>query len=660
MLSHNRKHIFSLLLFLFFQNQLWSMTDRYRCMWREDPSTTMTIGWEQVSGNDPVVYYDEYDGGMEPLNYGFSKTVDRKVWSKGMSNHFARLTNLRPNTVYYFIIKDSEGISARMSFKTTPDNPYERLSIIAGGDSRNHRKARRNANLLVSKLQPHAVMFGGDMTGGDIERQWKAWLDDWQSTMTKDGRLTPIIPARGNHEKSNKSIVDIFDVKNEKIRYALNFGGSLLRVYTLNSMVAAGGDQRQWLEEDLNASSHIKWKMAQYHHAIRPHNSKKSERNTQLKNWANLFYQYGVNLVCESDSHVAKSTYPIRPSRERGSDEGYIRDDERGTVYVGEGCWGAPLRRNDDIKSWTRASGSFNQFKWIFIGLDGIEVRTVKVDNAKEVASVSEYDIFSPPAGLDIWNPSSGAVIKIGARPSIVAVNHQPVIKREPLVSRSKRESQPSPSVIIPEKAKQSRTSTRLLNIKPIEIYGFEAKVNSDEEIMVQWLTKNEHLMPTFEIQRSTDGKHYTTFARIKGTGEYANGKENTYKIRDQIKNISIGASPKYRLKHIHQNGDVMLIQAKTNVKSKPVPKWNHYDKLQTNPRTGQIQFKYKLDEPAKVLVKLLNTSEQQVLKNEFRNSNGGNFLQSIDVSSMAKGEYLLIIEANSQIIQQYKVEKRI
>ena len=62
-----------------------------------------------------------------------------------------------------------------MSFKTAPDNPYERLSIIAGGDSRNHRKARCKANFLVSKLRPHAVMFGGDMTGGDIERQWKVW-----------------------------------------------------------------------------------------------------------------------------------------------------------------------------------------------------------------------------------------------------------------------------------------------------------------------------------------------------------------------------------------------------------------------------------------------------------------------------------------------------
>jgi len=217
---------------------------------------------------------------------------------------------------------------------------------------------------------------------------------------------------------------------------------------------------------------------------------------------------------------------------------------------------------------------------------------------------------------------------------------------------------------MIPAKEEEPVIATRLINIKPIEIYGFEAKMISNE-VMVQWLTKNEHLMPTFEIQRSTDGEHYTTFARIKGTGKYANGKENTYQIRDKFNNYTLDGVPKYRLRHIHQNGDIMLIQAKINKKPKPklqpvTPKWNHFDKLQTNPRTGQIQFKYKLDEPASVLVKLLNTADQQVLKNEFKNSNKGNFLQSIDVSNMAKGEYLLIIEADSEVIQQYKVEKRI
>ncbi|HFC01027.1 MAG TPA: hypothetical protein ENJ53_09510, partial [Phaeodactylibacter sp.] len=60
-----RKYIFAyLFLFIFFQNNLSATTGRYRCMWREHPATTMTIGWEQMSGNNSIVYYDELDGGQ--------------------------------------------------------------------------------------------------------------------------------------------------------------------------------------------------------------------------------------------------------------------------------------------------------------------------------------------------------------------------------------------------------------------------------------------------------------------------------------------------------------------------------------------------------------------------------------------------------------------
>jgi hypothetical protein len=90
-----------------------------------------------------------------------------------------------------------------------------------------------------------------------------------------------------------------------------------------------------------------------------------------------------------------------------------VRDNKKGTVYVGEGCWGAPLRPSDDAKSWTRAYGSFNQFKWIFIDKNLVEVRTIKVDNAEAVSSVPNDNAFMIPDSLDIWNPENGSLVEI-------------------------------------------------------------------------------------------------------------------------------------------------------------------------------------------------------------------------------------------------------
>ena len=89
-----------------------------------------------------------------------------------------------------------------------------------------------------------------------------------------------------------------------------------------------------------------------------------------------------------------------------GNQEGFIRDDVNGVVYIGEGCWGAPLRPVDDNKFWTRHSGSFNQIKWIFIDQSKIEIRTIKTDNADIVGSLKDKNRFTMPLNINIWTPA--------------------------------------------------------------------------------------------------------------------------------------------------------------------------------------------------------------------------------------------------------------
>lgn len=391
----------------------FSKTDKYRLTLRDNPATTVVIGWNQLSGENPVICYGNIDHGDLWEKYDKNAKPDRTVSFAEMENNFVRLTDLTPNSSYFFVIKDSEGVSKRFWFKTAPLEPNSRYSFIAGGDSRNNPIPRRNANLLVSKLKPHAVLFGGDMTSSGTPEQWKEWLDDWQNTTSEDGRMIPVIAARGNHEKTNEMIYNLFDVPSESIYYGVTVGDDLVRVYVLNTEISISGEQTAWLKNDLAENKRTTWKIAQYHKPMRPHVSTKKEGNVQYMEWAKLFYDQKVKLVVECDAHTVKSTWPIRPSTKNNNDEGFIRDDRRGTVYVGEGCWGAPIRPNDDIKEWTRDSGSFNQFKWIFIDKNNIEVRTIKVDNAEEVSALSNDKPFEIPENLDIWNPENGSVVEI-------------------------------------------------------------------------------------------------------------------------------------------------------------------------------------------------------------------------------------------------------
>ena len=79
-----------------------------------------------------------------------------------------------------FALIDSEGASRVYHFSTVSNEASDRLSFIAGGDSRDIRNIRIQANKMVSKLKAHAVLFNGDFTGIDTERQWKEWFVDWR------------------------------------------------------------------------------------------------------------------------------------------------------------------------------------------------------------------------------------------------------------------------------------------------------------------------------------------------------------------------------------------------------------------------------------------------------------------------------------------------
>lgn len=389
-------------------------TEKYRLTITDDPATTMTIGWNQISGHSVALFYGTVDYGTDYQSYANFQLPDRTVAYKGMNNYFVRLKNLTPNTAYYFVIVDNEGVSERFWFETLPDDPTVPLSIIAGGDSRRSGTAttphepRIQSNLIVKALRPDFVAFGGDYTDANTSGQWQTWLDDWQYTIGDDGRMTPIYNTRGNHEHSNEDIVSIFDVTYDDVYYAINFGGSLIRFYTLNSMMSVAGDQTNWLEQDLQENNDATaWKMAQYHYTIAPHTSSKPYRFAQYTHWAPLFYQYGLQLIIECDTHVARNSWPVRPSVEASGDGGFVRDEEAGTVYSGEGSWG--LIRNANVNySWTRDAGSFTQVKWIHANLDSLVVYTIKSATSDPAAAVEDDDRFVMPEGMDIWITEHG------------------------------------------------------------------------------------------------------------------------------------------------------------------------------------------------------------------------------------------------------------
>ena len=401
-----------------------AQTDKYRLAYRDDPATTMVIGW---SGADATVYYGTTDEGTSWSSYPMNQTVDRTTSHKGMTNRFVRLTGLTPKTVYYFVIKDASGVSDRFSFMTLSDNAADPISFISGGDTRQGvwpaeicdcRDHRKDGNEIVAKIRPDFIAFNGDFIRNtpvvsDADQEWKDWFDDWQLTIASDGRMFPLVLSLGNHEDAD-DIYNLFDIPISDTYYALNFGGNLFRLYTLNSEFNACSfsSQLTWFQNDLAAyntpSNTPYWKFVQYHIPMVPqgHYSPVSD---EITCWADLYDDYGVRLSMESHTHIVKTTWPLRYDPP-GTHEGFVRDDSLGAVFIGEGSWGAPHRSLYSQFPTTRDMGVFDSFFWVQVNTDTTSIRTVKFENISSITATTDDAQGSDlPSGVTLWDNTNGA-----------------------------------------------------------------------------------------------------------------------------------------------------------------------------------------------------------------------------------------------------------
>lgn len=434
-----KKFILSIVLVLFIV-VVNAQTKYFRLSYNDDPSTTISIGW---SGADGTVYYGLEDEGTDYTAYPNSQAVDRLENHRGMDNRFVNLKGLSPNTVYYFVVRDEAGnLSDRYSFQTISDNPDQPLSFINGGDTRlagpivegpcDCRNDRIRGNKLVAKLRPDFIVFNGDFVlnsiGSQTNNEWDQWFEDWEYTTAEDGRLFPLMIATGNHEDdlanltfgdpNFRDVYRLFNIPVKDVYYALNFGGNLIRMYALNSELHAcwDKDQLNWLEEDMRnystASNSPYWKMVNYHQPMVP-NSHYDRRNDMYNCWAPLFDQYHARLVMESHSHTMKTTYPIKLDSTAPYDfenAGFSRNDECGTVYIGEGNWAAPQRGEMEFRprAWTRQLAEIRSYFYIQVTKSEIKIYspTFSTDEmVNNTATATDNELGSDlPAGVTLFD----------------------------------------------------------------------------------------------------------------------------------------------------------------------------------------------------------------------------------------------------------------
>lgn len=346
-------------------------TFHHRALWMENPQSEIVLSWSTAHpGRNHRVYWDTESRGGDTGSYAnqqktfksgpFTIVEKDAGWSDPAHFHHVHLSGLEADTTYYVVFASDDATSREFHFVTATGTDRE-FAMLFGGDSRIgtadpyvHTDRQKMNDRMRVLFEDESEGIIGLIHGGDycMTAEWRhiePWLTDHELTTTASGRLLPVVPARGNHDRAI-GFEEMFPWPNLQTNYYYETPLSPeVSLVTLNTEISIAGDQRDWLAGTLaRVRPENRWVLVSYHRpafsSVRDVQDGAGRRN----NWVPYFEEFNVDLVMESHDHALKRTLPIRSS---------APDSKKGVVYIGDGGLGVPQRTPDPTRWWLQEPG---------------------------------------------------------------------------------------------------------------------------------------------------------------------------------------------------------------------------------------------------------------------------------------------------------------
>ena len=183
-----------LLVTMLFWSPVRAVTQNFRVMLTEKPASSITIGWELIAGcpDTQIVFYDTIDHGQDTSAYRFQKSITASYFHQGMENYFTTLQNLKPDTPYYFVVAEDEGISDRFWFRTLSTYKNQWRAFWTSPDLPQQFNESKKLNNRIATDDPDFVLADG-LSSLRTEADWRHWMENWQKSISSSGRITPLL-----------------------------------------------------------------------------------------------------------------------------------------------------------------------------------------------------------------------------------------------------------------------------------------------------------------------------------------------------------------------------------------------------------------------------------------------------------------------------------
>ncbi len=321
-----------------------------RLAYGDNPTNSIRIMWQTDQATATVVEYGETPA-LGSVAYGHQVTYSLQT---GIL-HEATLTNLQPDTLYYYRVGDPQnGFSPVYTFRTAPSPRPVPFLFTAFGDHGTTAVSRQNTQNVIH-LNPAFHLHLGDISYANGNQPiWDTYLNQVEPLT----RHIPMMITLGNHEWEDEvgigyeAVLARFAMPGEDtyyVNYVFDYGD--VRFIAFNSDwyqrggSAVRGAMRQWLQNalsDARANPCIRWVIVFQHHPLFGSEARRGYNQTLINGLQPLFDQYRVDLVLQGHDHFYERTYPLRNSTPVSTAMDLYHQGE-GTIYITCGGGGVSL-----------------------------------------------------------------------------------------------------------------------------------------------------------------------------------------------------------------------------------------------------------------------------------------------------------------------------
>jgi hypothetical protein len=182
--------------------------------------------------------------------------------------------------------------------------------------------------------------------------------------------------------------------------------------------------------------------------------------------------------------------------------------------------------------------------------------------------------------------------------------------------------------------------------VLPVELLSFKA-TSQNTQVLLQWVTASELQNKGFDVQRSADGRNFTTFAFVEGVGTSSN--TNNYSTIDRS---PLTGTSYYRLRQVDFSGKAVYSKI-ISVEVAPAAAVQ----VAPNPVLDKTIVSLQMPTAQTGRVFLTDAAGRTLYTRELTLQATDKFV--LDLSQYPTGMYFLTIQGTNQIIYQGKLLKK-